>query len=153
MKLILAAALLLVTTSALGQVMKCVSPDGRIEYASRCPTGTEEHQTAISNKASGARSAPVAPGAAQKSVAEQNAAYKKRQTEKQEADQKAQKLAAEQAQKQQACESARNYLKTLESGVRLRARDPKTGDIGYLDDAGRAGETAKAQKAVQDYCS
>jgi len=152
-KLIFAAALLIATTTAYGQVMKCISPDGRVEYASRCPTGTEEYQTAISNKASGARSAPAAPSAAQKSIAEQNAAYKKRQTEQKEAEQKAQKLAAEQAQKKQACESARNYLKTLESGIRLRARDPKTGDIGYLDEAGRASETAKAQKAVQDHCS
>lgn len=154
MKLLLAAALLITATTAFGQVMKCISPDGRVEYASRCPTGTEEQQTTISNKAAGGtQSAPAAPSAARKSIAEQNAAYKKRQTEQREAEQKAQKVAAEQAQKKQACESARNYLKTLESGVRLRARDPKTGDIGYLDDTGRAAETARAQKGVQDHCS
>jgi hypothetical protein len=41
----------------------------------------------------------------------------------------------------------------IESGERLRTRDPKTGEIGYIDDAGRAAEEARARKAVQDYCS
>ena len=153
MKLLTATALLLVSATAYGQVMKCVSSDGRVEYASRCPAGTEEHQTTISNKAAGGKSSPAAPSAAaQKSIAEQNAAYNKRQTEKRESEQKAQKLAAEQAQKNQACDSARNYLKLLESGERLRARDPKTGQIGYIDDAGRQAEIAKAQKGVADNC-
>ena len=152
MKVIIATALLLVSATAHGQVMKCVSPDGRIEYANRCPAGTEEHHTTISTKTTGATSARAAPAAAQKSIAEQNAAFKKRQTEQSENAQKAQKVASEQAQKRQACESAQNYLKTLESGVRLRARDPKTGDIGYLDDSGRAAEIARARKGVQDHC-
>jgi len=151
-KVIIATAILLASATAHGQVMKCVSADGRIEYANLCPAGTEEHRTTISTKARGATSAPAAPAAAQKSIAEKNAAFKKRQTEQQEGAQKAQKVAAEQAQKRQACESAQNYLKTLESGVRLRARDPKTGDIGYLDEAGRAAEIARARKGVQDHC-
>lgn len=151
----LAASILLVSAAAHGQVLKCVSPNGSIEYGNRCPAGTTEYQTPISTKVGGARtpSAPAAPAPAQKSLAEKEAAFKKRQTERRESDQKAQKVAAEQAQKRQACASARNYLKTLESGVRLRARDPKTGDIGYLDDAARAAETAKAQKAIQDHCN
>jgi len=151
-KLVIAAAIMAVSATAHGQVMKCVAPDGRVEYANRCPAGTSEHQTTISTRASGAP-APSAPVAAQKSLAERNAAFNKRQTEQREEAQKAQKLASEQAQKQQACESARNYLQMLDSGERLRTRDPKTGEVGYIDDAGRAAETAKARKAVQDYCS
>lgn len=155
MKTIAALTVLLASTAAYGQVMKCVGPDGRVEYANFCPTGTTGQKTTISTKASGsahAPAAPAAPASAQKSLAEQEAAFKKRQIEQREAQQKTQKVAAEQAQKRQACESAQNYLKTLESGVRLRARDPKTGDIGYLDDAGRAAEVAKARKAIQDNC-
>jgi len=164
-KSIAALAILLASTAAYGQVMKCVGPDGRVEYASFCPSGTSGQTTTISTKAGGAKPAavPAAPAAsdapaasasasAQKSLAEQEAAFKKRQIEQREAQQKAQKLAAEQAQKRQACESAQNYLKTLESGVRLRARDSNTGDIGYLDDSARAAETARARKAIQDNC-
>jgi len=153
-RLIIAAAILAVSATAHGQVMKCVRADGSIEYGNRCPAGTSEYRTTISTKATGASaSAPAAPAAAQKSLAEREAAFKKRQTEQREDAQKAQKVVAEQAQKQQACESARNYLQMLDSGERLRTRDPKTGEIGYIDDAGRAAETAKARKAVQDHCS
>ena len=152
MKLVIAAAIMAVSATAYGQVMKCVAPDGRVEYANRCPDGTSEYRTTISNRAGGA-TAPAAPVAAQKSLAERSAAFNKRQTEQREETQKAQKVAAEQAQKRQACESARNYLQMLDSGERLRTRDPKTGEVGYIDDAGRAAETAKARKAVQDYCS
>jgi len=161
-KTIAALTLLLATATAYGQVMKCVGPDGNVEYANFCPSGTTGQKTTISTKTGGAKpaaapaasDAPAAPASAsaQKSLAEQEAAFKKRQIEQREEQQKAQKVAAEQAQKRQACESAQNYLKTLESGVRLRARDPNTGDIGYLDDAGRASEMAKARKAVQDNC-
>jgi hypothetical protein len=163
-KSIVALAILLASTAAYGQVMKCVGADGRVEYANFCPSGTTGQTTTISTKTGGAKPtvAPAASDApapsasasasAQKSLAEQEAAFKKRQIEQREEQQKAQKLAAEKAQKQQACASAQNYLKTLESGIRLRSRDPKTGDLGYLDDAGRAAETAKARKAVQDHC-
>jgi hypothetical protein len=41
----------------------------------------------------------------------------------------------------------------LQSGERLRTRDPKTGEVGYIYDAGRAAEEAKARRAVQDNCS
>lgn len=158
MKLIIATAIMAVSAAAHGQVMKCVSPDGSIEYANRCPSGTSEQQTTISTKTSGSAKAPAvskspaASPSAQKSLAERNAEFNKRQIEQREAQQKAQKLAAQEAQKKQACESARNYLQMLESGERLRTRDPKTGDIGYMDDSGRAAETAKARKAVQDNC-
>lgn len=154
MKLVIAAAIMAVSATAHGQVMKCVRADGSIEYGNSCPAGTSGYRTTISTKATGAgASAPAAPASAQKSLAERNAAFNKRQTEQREEAQKAQKLAAETAQKKQACESARNYLQMLDSGERLRTRDPKTGEIGYIDDAGRAAETAKARKAVQDYCS
>jgi hypothetical protein len=151
-KLIIAAAIMLASAAAHGQVMKCVSLDGRVEYANRCPAGTAEHQTPISTKASGGARAPAAPASAQKSLVEQSAAFNKRQLEQREAQQKAQKVAAEQAQKNQACESARSYLQTLDSGARLRSMDPKTGEIGYLDDARRTAERAKAAKAVEDHC-
>jgi hypothetical protein len=157
-KLIIAAAIMMTSAATYGQVVKCVSPDGSVEYANRCPAGTSEQQTTISTKASSsakaptASKAPAASASAQKSLAERNAAFNKRQIEQREEQQKAQKLAAQEAQKKQACESARNYLHMLESGERLRTRDPKTGDIGYMDDAGRAAETAKARKSVQDNC-
>ena len=159
MRLIIAAAIVLASAAAHGQVMKCVSPDGRVEYGNHCPAGTAEERTTISTRSSGGAKAPEAPAAsasasasAQKSLAERNAEFNKRQVEQREAQQKAQKLASEQAQKKQACEGAQNYLRTLDSGVRLRALDPKTGEVGYLDDDRRAAEYAKARKAIEQNC-
>lgn len=154
MKVIIAAAVMLASATAHGQVVKCVSPDGSIEYANRCPSGASEHQTTISTKASSSvkpSSGAKAPSA-EKSLAERNAAFSKRQLEQREEQQKSQKLAAEEAQKTQACDDAKNYLRTLESGVQLRGADPKTGEIGYFDDARRAAETAKARNAVSQNC-
>jgi hypothetical protein len=158
-KVIIAAAFMLASAVAHGQVVKCVSPDGSIEYANRCPSGTTEHQTTISTKASSSikpsssAKAPAAAASAEKSLAERNAAFNKRQLEQREEQQKSQKLAAEKAQKTQACDDARNYLRTLESGVQLRGMDPKTGEVGYFDDARRAAETAKARSAVSQNCN
>ncbi len=154
-RLIIAAAIVLASAAAHGQVMKCVSPDGRVEYGNRCPAGTAEERTTISTRSSGGTKAPEAPAAsasAQKSLTERNAEFNKRQVEQREAQQKAQKLASEQAEKKQACEGAQNYLRTLDSGVRLRALDPKTGEVGYLDDDRRAAEYAKARKAIEQNC-
>lgn len=158
MKVIIAAAIMLASAAAHGQVMKCVSPDGSIEYSNRCPAGTSEYQTTISTKASSSpkpsssAKAPAAAASAEKSLAERNAAFNKRQLEQREEQQKSQKLAAEKARKTQACYDARNYLRTLESGVQLRGIDPKTGEVGYYDDARRTAEEAKARKAVGEYC-
>ncbi|MDH3287041.1 MAG: DUF4124 domain-containing protein [Betaproteobacteria bacterium] len=152
MKVIIAAAIMLASAAAHGQVVKCVSPDGSIEYANRCPAGASEQQTTISTKASSSAKAPAAPASAAKSLAEKNAAFNKRQLEQRQEQQKSQKLAAEQAQKKQGCEDARNYLRTLESGVQLRGIDPKTGEVGYFDEARRAAETAKARSAVSQNC-
>lgn len=155
MKVIIAAAVMLASAAAHGQVVKCVSPDGSIEYANRCPSGTSEHQTTISTKASSSvkpSSSAKAPASAEKSLAERNAAFSKRQLEQREEQQKSQKLVAEKARKTQACDDSRNYLRTLESGVQLRGLDPKTGEVGYYDDARRTAETAKARNAVSQYC-
>lgn len=158
MKVIIAAAIMLASAAAHGQVVKCVSPNGSIEYANRCPAGTAEYQTTISTKASsspktsGSAKAPAASVSAEKSLAERNAEFNKRQLEQQKEQQKSQKLAAEKAQQAQACNDARNYLRTLESGVQLRGIDPKTGEVGYFDDARRASETAKARNAVSQNC-
>lgn len=147
MKTIAALCLVLVSGAAYGQLLKCVSRDGKVEYAAQCPSGTAEHRTAI-------RSSAPAPGAAPaaRSLAEQEAAFRKRQLEQQEAQQKAEKEAALAAQKRQACDNARAYLKSLQEGLRITRTDPKTGERVFLEDAERAAETARAQRAVEQNC-
>ena len=147
MKSIITLLILLAPVAAHGQLLKCVGTDGKVEYASQCPPGTKEIQTGI-------RNAPSAspPAATQKSLAEREADFRKRQTEGAEALQKDEKKAAETADQRYACDNARSYLKALQEGQRITRTDPKTGERIYLDDSEYASETAKAQRAVSELC-
>jgi hypothetical protein len=141
--------MLLAAAATHGQLLKCIGPDGRIEYANQCPSGTREEQTGI-------RSAPGGPAPSaspqQKSYIEQDAAFKKRRAEQEETRQKDEKRMAEAEQRRQACESAQGYLRSLRAGERITRADPRTGERTYLDDAERAGEIARAQQAVDVNC-
>lgn len=141
--------MMLLSVAAHGQLMKCVSQDGKIEYASQCPPGTKQEATRI-------RSTPPAASpsatATQKSLAEQEAEFRKRRAEKDEAEAKDAKKMAETAQRSRACDDARAYLKSLREGQRVVRVDPKTGERSYLEDAQYATEIAAAQRSVDTNC-
>ena len=150
MKAAITLVLMLAVVPAHGQLLKCVGKDGKVEYATQCPAGTKEQMTGI-------RSAPGGPsptGAASKpkSFAEQEADFKKRRTEQTEMQAKQEKETAEKAQRQRACEDARNYLAGLESGARIARTDPKTGERVFLEDSARAQELTVARQSVQANC-
>ena len=148
MKTILALMLLLLSATAYGQLVKCVSKDGKVEYARECQPGTTEHK--IRGSTGGAVSGGAAPQ--QKSLAERDADFKKRQIEQQEAGQKDAKKSAEAAQKKEACDSAQAYLRSLEGGMRITRTDPKTGERVFLDDPERDAEIAKARARMDQNC-
>lgn len=149
MKAAIALALMLAVVPAHGQLLKCIGKDGRVEYAAQCPAGTKEQATGI-------RNAPGSPSpgttSKPKSMAEKEADFRKRQTEQAEAQGKQQKEAAETAQRQRACEEARNYLAGLEGGARITRVDPKTGERVFLEDDARAQEVGRARQSVQANC-
>lgn len=149
MKTVITILILLAPLAAHGQLLKCVSKDGKVEYAAQCPPGTKPQQTGI-------KSAPGGPSASTaskpKSLAEQEADFKKRRTEQSDSQAKQEKEAAEKVQRQRACEEARNYLAGLEVGARVTRIDPKTGERVFLEDAGRAQEVERARQSVQANC-
>ena len=147
MKFVIALLIMLAPVAAHGQLLKCVGTDGKVEYASQCPSGTREIQTGIRN----APSASPAP-AQQKSIAEREADFRKRQTDGTEALQKEEKKAAETQERKAACEQARTYLKSLQIGNRISQVDPKTGERVFLEDPDRPAEIAKAQRSVDGNC-
>ena len=153
-KTIIALAATLFATAAHGQLLKCVSKDGRVEYAAQCPAGTREQSTGIKNTPAPAPAAAPsgAPGAKPQSLADRDEDFRKRQTEQQEAEAKEAKKTAEAAQRQRACEDSRSYLKNLQSGNRVARIDPKTGERVFLEDAQYAAEIAAAQKVVDANC-
>lgn len=148
MKIVIGLVMMLLSAGAYGQLFKCVGKDGRVEYASVCPPGTRQEATGI-------RSTPASPAAsapAQKSLAEQEAEFRKRRAEQQEAQVQEQKKLAEAEQRRRACDDARAYLKALEEGQRIVRVDPRTGGRSYLEDAQYAAEKAAAQRSVEANC-
>lgn len=141
--------MMLLSAAAYGQLMKCVGKDGKIEYASQCPPGTKEQATGIRSSPQGA---PPAAEAQQKSLSERDADFRKRQSEKQEAQAKDAKKTAENEERSRACERARAYLKSLETRNRVVKRDPQTGERIYLDEAGYQAEIAATQRSIETNC-
>jgi hypothetical protein len=153
---------MLVPLAAQAQMLKCISKDGKVEYAAQCPTGTKEQQTGIKSTPGAASSASPAKDQAKgkdakdsgkpKSLAEQEADFKKRKGEQAEAEAKQKKEAAEADQRKRACQDARSYLAGLESGARITRNDPNTGERTFLDDTARAQEAERARQSVQANC-
>lgn len=139
--------LMLLSGTVYGQLYKCVSPSGKlVEYASVCPPGTQQENTGIRNAPGSSSTVP------QKSTAERDADFRKRQMEKQDAAAKQDKKSAEDEQRQLNCDNARSFLASLKSGARISRTDPKTGERVFLEDADYAKESANAQRAVDTSC-
>lgn len=150
MKATIALIVLLLSGAAYGQMMKCTGKDGKIEYAAQCPPGYRQEATSI--KSTPSSTPPASSAAPQKSVAEQDAAFRKRRVEEQEAKAKEEKKAAQDAQRLRACQDARAYLKNLQAGNRIVRTDPKTGERALLEDARYASEIAVAQRSADANC-
>jgi len=146
----IALLMMLAPFAAHGQLLKCVGKDGKVEYASQCPADSKEIPTGIRNVPSAPPSA--SSPATQKSIAEREADFKKRQIEGAEARQKEEKKAAEDQERRAACDQARTYLKSLQIGNRIARVDPKTGERVFLEDPDRPAEVARAQRAVDGNC-
>lgn len=144
--LLLSLAMTLLPLTAHAQIMKCIGANGRVEFAASCPPGTKAQSTGIPNNPG---SAPASP---QKSLADRDAEFRKRQIEQQDSAKKAEEKAQEKADLKQNCESAQGYLKGLQSGARAAKTDPATGERVFLEDAERAAEIARAQRAVETNC-
>lgn len=151
MRTVIALLVFFAPFAAYAQLMKCVGSDGRVEYAAECPPGTKGTQTGIPSTREGPSSSG-APAGKQKSLAEREADFRKRQTEGAEAAQKAEAKAAEDAQRRAACDQAQTYLRSLQEGQRIARIDPKTGERVYLEDPDRPAELARAQSAVSSNC-
>ena len=144
------AAVFLMTLSAVAgaQINKCVDASGKVVgYGTECPAGTRSEQSSVRNTPAAAPAAPK-----QRTLAEQEAEFRKRQIEKQEAASKAEKKNAEAEQKRQACDQSQAYLRSLEAGQRITRTDPKTGERSFLGDADYPKEIASAQRAAAANC-
>jgi hypothetical protein len=143
----IAFLILMLSFAASAQVNKCLDRAGKVVgYGTECPAGTRSEATAI-------RNAPAsAPAVEQKSLAERDMAFRKRQAEKQEALEKAREKTAADQERERSCERSRSYLKSLQAGQRITRTDPKTGERVFLSDAEYQTEIVAARQAIATHC-
>jgi hypothetical protein len=91
------------------------------------------------------------PANAPKTLAEQDAEFRKRREERLKAEQKQADDQAKAAEKLANCNQAHSYLDMIQSGTRLMRPNPD-GTRGYMDDEARAAEVQKAQDAIARNC-
>lgn len=83
------------------------------------------------------------------SVAEQNAEFRKRKAEQAEKEKKAADEAKAATDKSKNCDRAREYQRTLESGVRI-ARTDNAGERNFLTDEQRERELRDTRRILND---
>ena len=150
MKIIIALFLVFAPLSVQAQLLKCVGKDGKVEYAVQCPTGTKEQQTGIKNTKEGPTTS--SKSTAQKSLAERDADFRKRQTDQQAAATKKAEESKDAEARKVNCENARSHLTALEGGERVVKVDPTSGERSYLDGNERKKAVAQARASVDGWC-
>ena len=147
---LLAAALL--AASGFAQQYKWVDKDGKVRYGDMPPPGVRATPLKPpSGAATPSAPTPTASGKKGEKALTPEQAFQKRQKDQQEAAQKAEKERADAELSRVNCEGARANLRQLQSGERVSTTNA-AGERAYLDDAQRAKDTERVQKAVSDWC-
>jgi hypothetical protein len=148
-KLVLLLILASVAASSFAQTYKWRDASGRIQYSDIPPPAGAKDVQQI-RKSSGIPSGPSGSGAS-KSVSDQDADFRKRLADKQEAETKQNKATEEERVRAHNCDLAKGQLAALESGARLMQLNAQ-GERVALDDAGRERAKQEAQQAVESWC-
>lgn len=143
---IAAISLLFAATSALAQIYTWKDENGRTVMSDKPPVGKVQQKRVV-------KTPPVSESAAPapKSLAEKEMEFRKEQQERQEKAKKSEEDQAQAAKRKENCDGARRNLQLYQSGERI-ARRNDSGEREFLDDDQRAAETARAQKAVSEWC-
>ena len=141
----LAVAALLAAMAVNAQVYEWKDEKGNTHYSDQQPVGVSRPQRIIESRSPAPSSSP------QKTTADREMEFRKRQMESQEIAEKSTKEQTANANRKETCDSARRAVEGLESGERIALRDDK-GERYFMDDAQREQEIAKARQAMQSTC-
>lgn len=139
--------------SAFAQQFKWVDKDGRLQYGDVPPPGVKAQR--LRPPPAGSAAAPSSSAAAKKEgekALSPEAAFRKRQQEKEAEDRKSAQQSADADMKRQNCEAAQASLRSIDSGQRISSVT-RDGERVFLDDSQVAAERARAQQAVTANCS
>jgi hypothetical protein len=159
--LLLAAASIAIATPAAAQ-WAWKDDTGRMVYSDRPPPAAVKPAQIVRQPSGNALLMPDAPDAGSRpaaapakappTLAEREMEFRKRQTERAEAEKKAADEATNSARKAQDCERARGYLRALDDGLRI-TRTNAQGEREFLDDAQREDEKKRARETISQSCS
>jgi hypothetical protein len=149
-KALLCAVGIAFAATALAQQYRWVDKDGKVGYGDTPPPGVQV--TPLKPPVS----APAAPAPAAKKdggMMELNpeAAFRKRQQERREKEEKSAKERADAEAKRVNCEQSQASLRSLQSGQRITTINA-AGERVFIDDQERAKEIERTQRAVNDWC-
>ena len=145
-RLALTVAALLAAAAANAQIYQWKDANGKTIISDKPPAGNVQQQRKTDS------APPETSTPTQKTAADRELEFRKRQKASQESTEKANKEQAAFASKQENCEKSRRYLLTLESGERISLRDDK-GERYFMEDAQREQEISKARQSVQSNCN
>ena len=140
-----AVVALLAATAVNAQVYEWKDAQGKTHYADQPPVGTTPVQKIAAPESSTTNSP------AQKTMADRELEFRKRQKDAQENADKTSKEKTADADRKESCDNARRTLELLSSGERIALRDGQ-GERYYLDDAQRQQEAAKTRQFIQANC-
>lgn len=142
---LLAGLLLALPLVAGAELYTWKDKNGRTVMSDKPPMGQVQQKRTIATPSTPDNAPP------QKTFAEKEMDFRKQQQDAQDKAKKEQAAQAQEKARKESCESAKRNLAMLQSGQRLAQMDDK-GERYFLDDNQRAQETAKAQKAVSEWC-
>lgn len=157
MKIVILIGTLLAPTSfgAQAQILKCIGKDGKIEFATSCPSGSKQQDTGVGSKPAAAPAAVQGDGkdkGAPKSLVDRDVDFRKRQTDQKDAEAKAAQTATETADRKRACDSAQSNLMALKNRQRMSRTDPKTGERVFYDEADYQRELPVTERLAAENC-
>jgi len=148
--------------TAQAQAYRWVDKNGHVEYGDTPPSGTK------ATRLRGVAPAPAQPGASSAETAsgkgdaknpqngpltpaQQELKFRREMKAAQDAAAKADRERKAAEEKKENCQNAQQALRTLQSGQRIARTDSK-GERYFISDTERAQETARAQRAVSQWC-
>lgn len=134
-------------TAASAQVYTWRDASGKTHYSDTPPPGVEAKKMRPGTQAT----TTPASGTPGRSTAEQDMEFRKRRSEAEKVQAKAEQEKKESDDARRNCEQARIHLNALESGQRI-SRLNEAGERIPLDDEMRAQEIENARKSVQSWC-
>jgi hypothetical protein len=133
-----------------------VDGNGRVQYSDRLPPSSARDQRTLkaplpTGDASASQGTAKVASSKPATLAEQEAAFRRRAAEREKAGRDEALRHATSKARAEGCERARRDLAHLETGARLQRMDAK-GELYYMDDAERALEKAQLQRTLARTC-